>query len=84
MDSIIVSQLLNLNNEGIHFVTPTIFFIHYIYIQAAIQRLNIIRLDGVHSTHTVHIGPAHGLIANSMALKNRGMGLKISALGYIL
>jgi hypothetical protein len=32
----------------------------------------------------IHIGPAHGHIANSMALKNRGIGLEISALGYIL
>ena len=32
----------------------------------------------------LHIGPARGHIANSIALKNRGIGLKISALAYIL
>ena len=31
----------------------------------------------------MHIGPARGHIANSMALKNRGIGLKILALAYI-
>ena len=33
---------------------------------------------------TLHIGPARGHIANPMALKNRGIWLKISALAYIL
>jgi hypothetical protein len=33
---------------------------------------------------TLHIGPAHGHIANSMALKNLGIWLKILFLVYIL
>ena len=49
------------------------------------RQLLMLLFYGSHEhNNTLHIGPARGHIVNSMALKNRGIWLKISALAYIL